>query len=85
MRGKKGDSHLDPEDPPRRRANKRRGHGTYDNDRSPIVGSVGRESWQVRLRVVHHTDQETLEAHVHKYTLGGGSGELSRDKVNDMG
>ena len=68
MRGKKGQRHPDPEDPPRRRANKRRGHGTYENDRPPIVGTVGRESGQVRLRVVHRTDRKTLEAHVHKYT-----------------
>jgi transposase len=68
MRGKKGDRHLDPEDPPRRRANKRRGHGTYDNDRPPIVGSVGRESGKVRLRVVGHTNKETLVPHVHLYS-----------------
>ena len=67
-RGKKGDRHRDPEDPPRRRANKRRGHGTYDNDRPPVVGTVGRESGQVRLRVVKHTDKATLVPHVHSCT-----------------
>ena len=71
MRGKKGKPHTDPDDPPRCRANKQRGHGTYDNDRPPIVGTVGRESGQVRLRVVHHTDRKTLEDHVHQYTLPG--------------
>jgi transposase-like protein len=69
MRGKKGERHADPDDPPRRRANKRRGHGTYDNDRPPIVGTLGRESGQARLRVVHHTDTRTLVAHVHHFTL----------------
>jgi hypothetical protein len=69
MLGKKGEEHFDPDDPPRRRANKQRGHGTYENDRPPVVGTVGRESGQVRLRVVHHTDQKTLEAHVHHFTL----------------
>lgn len=69
MRGKKGKLHADPADPPRRRANKQRGHGTYDNDRPPIVGTVGRESGQVRLRVIHNTDRKTLEAHVHRFTL----------------
>jgi hypothetical protein len=49
MRGKKGELHPDPADPPRCRANKQRGHGTYANDRPPIVGTVGRESGQVRL------------------------------------
>lgn len=69
--GKKGELHPNPDDSPRRRANKKRGHGTYANDRPPIVGTVGRESGLVRLRVIHHTDQKTLEAHVHKYTLAG--------------
>ena len=69
MLGKKGEEHFDPDDPPRCRANKQRGHGTYENDRPPVVGTVGRESGQVRLRVVHHTDQKTLEAHVHHFTL----------------
>jgi len=68
MRGKKGDKHLDPDDPPRRRANKRRGKGTYDNDRPPIVGTVGRESGQVRIRVKHNTTAKTLKAHVHQFT-----------------
>lgn len=69
MRGKKGKKHYDPEDPPRRRANKQRGHGTYDNDRPPVVGTVGRRSGQVRLRVVKHTDGKTLEHPVAKFTV----------------
>jgi len=69
MRGKKGTPHPDKTDPPRRRANKRRGHGTWGNDRPPIVGTVGRQSGQVRLRVVHHTDSRTLRTHVHRFTL----------------
>lgn len=71
MRGKKGEPHRDPQDPPRRRANKRRGKGTYANDRPPIVGTVGRESGQVRLRVVTNTTGEILRAHVHRFTLAG--------------
>jgi transposase len=61
MRGEKGEKHCDPTDPPRRRANKQRGHGTYENDRPPIVGTIGRDSGQVQLRVVHHTDSKTLK------------------------
>ena len=68
MRGKKGDIHTDPADPPRRRANKQRGHGTYENDRPPIVGCVGCTSGQVRLRMVKHTDAPTLEQQVHQFT-----------------
>src|SRR5262244_2101419 len=68
MRGKKGQPHTDPNDPPRRRANKRRGHGTYENDRPPVVGTVGRKSGQCRLRVREHTDGKTLQNHVHSST-----------------
>jgi transposase len=71
MRGKKGDEHFDPADPPRRRANKRRGRGTYANDRPPIVGTVGRETGQVRLRVVRNTQGQTLRAHVQQFTKEG--------------
>ncbi len=68
MRGKKGTKHADPTDPPRRRANRRRGHGTYENDRPPIVGTVGRTSGQVRLRVVQRTSRAILAAHVTRCT-----------------
>ena len=68
MRGKKGTLHADPLDPPRRRANKQRGHGTYENDRPPVVGTVGRRSGLCRLRVREHTDGKTLQKHVHGYT-----------------
>ncbi len=71
MRGKKGDEHFDPADPPRRRANKRRGRGTYANDRPPIVGTVGRQTGHVRLRVVRNTKGRTLRAHVHQFTGEG--------------
>jgi transposase len=70
-RGKKGDKHGDPSDPPRRRANKQRGHGTYANDRPPIVGTVGRRSSKVRLRVVKRTDAQTLRKQVQTFTRAG--------------
>ena len=53
--GKKGTPHTDPADPPRQRANNRRGRGTYANDRPPIVGTIGRQTGQVRLRVTQDT------------------------------
>ena len=52
--------HTDPEDPPRRRANRRPGHGTWDNDRPPVGGVVGREGGAVRLSVERHSDGATL-------------------------
>lgn len=66
--GEKGEPHKDPADPPRRRGNKRKGHGTYANDRPPVVGTLGRESGGARLRVAHHTDKATLTDHVHQFT-----------------
>jgi transposase len=43
--------HNDPADPPRRRANKAAGHGTWDTDRPPVCGVVGRECGRLALRV----------------------------------
>ena len=47
----KGIPHDDPGDPPRRRANTRRGHGTFATDRPPVAGVVGRESGEARMEV----------------------------------
>ena len=69
--GEKGVPHLDPDDPPRHRANKRRGHGTKANDRPPVVGVVGRQTGQVRLKVVEHADRTTLEELVGQATTPG--------------
>ena len=68
LRGKKGEKHWDPTDPPRRRANKQKGPGTYENDRPPVVGTVGRASGPVRLRVVKHTNGKTLKRHIARFT-----------------
>ncbi len=61
-RGKKNTPHPDPNDPPRRRANQRRGRGTYANDRPPIIGVVCRETKEYRYWVVEHTDKATSRA-----------------------
>jgi transposase-like protein len=71
MRGKKGLEHFDPHDPPRRRANKRRGRGTFANDRPPVVGTIGRETGLVRLRVIPDTKQTTLREYVEQFTAEG--------------
>lgn len=60
--GTKGRPQRAPADPPRRRANQRKGHGTWDNDRPPIGGVVGRTSGQVRLRVLHHSSKAELRS-----------------------
>ncbi len=49
MRGKKGERHSRAEDPPRRRANKQPGHGTFANDRPPIFQVVSRDTGEVRF------------------------------------
>jgi transposase len=59
--GEKGTPHVEPNDRPRRRANKREGRGTMKNDRAPVVGVVGRETGQIRLAVVEDTQQATVE------------------------
>ena len=71
MRGKKGLERFDPLDPPRCHANKRRGRGTFANDRPPLVGTIGRQSGQVRLRVVKDTKAVTLRQHVEQFTKPG--------------
>ena len=62
--GEKGTPHRNSTDPPRRRANKQRGHGTMENDRPPILGVVGRTSGQIRLTVCENTQRATLQPQV---------------------
>src|SRR5512143_2838460 len=70
-RGKKGIVHPDPADPPRRRANRRRGHGTFANDRPPVAGVVGREAGEVRLEVIASAGGAELEEIVDDTCLQG--------------
>jgi hypothetical protein len=67
--GEKFIPHRDAGDPPRRRANRRRGLGTWANDRPPVAGVVGRASRQLRLEVVPNPDRPTLEGFVVRRTL----------------
>lgn len=62
--GEKGTPHPDPDDPPRRRANKARGHGTWANDRPAVAGVAGRESHTLVLEVCRHVDRVTLQPFV---------------------
>ena len=64
--GKKGTPHPDPDNPPRRRANKRVGLGTMENDRPPIQGVVGRSSGKIRLDVCENTQQKTIQPQIKK-------------------
>ncbi len=58
--GEKSDPHRNPDDPPRQRANKARGRGTYENGRPPVVGMVGRKTGWACFRVCHDTKEETI-------------------------
>lgn len=69
--GEKGIPHPDPDDPPRRRANKRRGHGTWDNDRPPVLGVVGRTSGNLNLAVCRNSTRKEIEPIVLKHTDPG--------------
>jgi transposase-like protein len=78
-RGKKGEPHRDPGDTPRRRANKRRGHGTDATDRPPIFSVKGRASGHVRYFVRHTTDSQTCLAVV-KAVVKPGARVLNTDE-----
>ncbi len=66
--GEKGDLHEDPDDPPRRRANKVRGHGSWANDRPPIAGVVGRESGSIHVQVCPDSGRGTRQPFVETHT-----------------
>jgi transposase-like protein len=78
-RGKKGDQHIDPADPPRRRANKVRGHGTYATDRPPIFSLIGRTTGEVRYFVREHSDGATCRE-VLKSSIPVGAATLYTDE-----
>jgi transposase-like protein len=63
MREKKG-IEREAEDPPA----ETRGRGTFERDRPPIVGTVGRESAEIRLRVTLDTTKDTLHDHIERFT-----------------
>ena len=55
-RGEKSTPPRDPTDPPRRRANKRKGHGTYAKDRPPIISIISRATGEQRFWVCDHAN-----------------------------
>ena len=69
--GEKGIPHIRRKDPPRRRANQRKGHGTFATDRPAVVGVVGRQSHQLQLQVVRTSSRASLEPAVLQRTQEG--------------
>ncbi|MGE5756720.1 MAG: hypothetical protein ACM35G_13560 [Planctomycetaceae bacterium] len=63
-----GGPHRDPDDPPRRRGNRRPGHGRRAHDRPPVAGVVGRGSGGLRRRVGEPSDGPTPPAFVRRMT-----------------
>lgn len=59
MPGKQITPPRDPADPPRRRAGKRQGHGTYASDRPPIISVVSREAGEPRFWGCDHANTRT--------------------------
>lgn len=62
--GQPGEEKAADEAPPRSRANKARGRGSMENDRPPIIGTVGRASGELRLEVAPEATHETLLAFI---------------------
>jgi transposase-like protein len=71
--GKKSTPHRDLRDPPCRRANKRQGHGTYANDRPPIISIISRETGEPRFWVGDHADRRTCQALIAANILADGT------------
>jgi hypothetical protein len=57
--GKTSTPRRDPADPPRRRAKKRKGHGTSAHARPPIISIIARDTDAQRLWVGDHADRQT--------------------------
>ena len=79
MPGKKSTPHRDPSDPPRRRANKRTGHGTYANDRPPIISIIARDTGEQRFWVGDRADTRTCRTLIAE-TIPAGSTWLYTDE-----
>jgi transposase-like protein len=69
--GEKGLEHPDPSDPPRRRGNKKQGHGTWQSDRPPMLGAVGRQSKRLRLKLAKRIWAAALLEFVTASTVSG--------------
>ena len=54
-------------------AHKRKGRGTFDNDRPPILGVVGRHSGQIRITVCDNVKQTTIQPGVENNTKSDAS------------
>lgn len=84
-RGKKSTPHLEPDDPPRRRANKQRGRGTYATDRPPIVSLISRTTGEHRYWVADMTTKIELHELVHENMPAGSTVWFYTDELASYG
>jgi transposase len=82
--GKKSTPHRDVADPPRRRANKRKGKGSYANDRPPILSLISRTSHDVRYWVLEHADKPSTRTII-EGNVPRGSTILYTDEASNYG
>src|SRR5262245_50299229 len=71
--------HLDPADLPRRRGNKWKGHGTYANDRPPIISIIAHETGEQSWWVCDYADTRTCATLIAE-NIPVGSTELYTDE-----
>jgi hypothetical protein len=71
-RGKQGTPHRHPSAPPRRRAHKRKGHGTDANDRLPIISVVSRQTGEHRFGGGARADTQTCHRLIADNVPAGG-------------
>jgi transposase len=84
-RGKKRTPHRDPLDPPRRRANQRKGHGTSANDRPPLISVISRATGEQRLWVCDRADTRTCHALMADHVPAGSSRLYTDEWQNSRG
>jgi transposase-like protein len=63
--------HREPDDPPRHRANERRGHGTFANDRPPVAATIGRDTGRACFHVIGNSGRAALEGLAQAATVAG--------------
>jgi transposase len=83
--GEKNTPHRDPRDPPRRRAHKRKGHGTYADDRPPIISVVSRETGEHRFWVCDYADRRTCHDLIVVNVPAGGTRLYTDEWPRDRG
>jgi transposase len=62
----------------------RKGRGTFENDRPPILGVVGRDSGQIRITVCDNVKQTTIQPKVEHDTKPDVSVSLMRIKYTTI-